>query len=43
MKRTGNIKAVVIVLIMAGLIIGYYIYLTSRSESGLPKDEDIIV
>lgn len=40
MKRTGNIKAVVIVLIMAGLIIGYYVYLASRSEDGLPKDED---
>lgn len=43
MKRTGNIKALVIVLLMAGLIIGYYIYLASRSESGLPKDEDKIV
>lgn len=43
MKRTGNIKAVVIMLIMVGLVIGYYFYLTSRSGSGLPKDEDQVV
>lgn len=43
MKRTGNIKAVVIMLIMVGLIIGYYFYLTSRSGDGLPKDEDQVV
>lgn len=43
MKRTGNIKAVVIVLIMIGLMFGYYFYLTSRSEDGLPKDEEQVV
>ncbi len=40
MKRTGNIKAVVIVLIMIGLVLGYYFYLSSRSGDGLPKDEE---
>lgn len=40
MKRAGNIKAVVMVLIMVGLVFSYYFYLTSRSGSGLPKDED---
>lgn len=40
MKRTGNIKAVVIVLIMVVLVFGYYFYLTSYSRDGLPKDED---
>lgn len=38
--RKGGIKAAVIVLVMIGLIFGYYIYLTSHSEDGLPKDED---
>lgn len=40
MKRAGNIKVVVIALIMAGLVFGYYKYLTSHSGDGLPKDED---
>lgn len=42
MKRTGSIKAVVIVLIMIGLAFCYYLYLSSYSEDGLPKDEEEI-
>lgn len=42
MKRTGSIKTVVIVLIMAGLVLCYYLYLSSHSEDGLPKNEEEI-
>lgn len=43
MKQANGIKAMIIALIMVGLIVGYYFYLSSKNSDGLPKDEDSIV
>ncbi|MBP3468411.1 MAG: hypothetical protein J6K26_02710 [Lachnospiraceae bacterium] len=43
MSRKGGIKTIIIVLVMVGLIVSYYLYLSSRTEDGLPKDEEQIV
>ncbi|MGN0325937.1 MAG: DUF6715 family protein [Lachnospiraceae bacterium] len=43
MSRKGGMKTIIIMLVMVGLIVGYYLYLSSRTEDGLPKDEEQIV